>query len=643
VTGVREPSLRAVVPPAPHPRARVEQVSCALARVFPVVGLVAGVIFVAVQLNHGWVPFDDGTLAQSAQRVLLGELPHRDFAELYTGGLTFVNAGVFWVAGDNLFWLRVPMFLLFLAYLPCVYLIARRFASPVVATLAALFAVAWGPPVYPAAMPSWYTLYLAVIGAYFLLRHHETGGRGWLVGAGVAGGVSLCIKITGVWYVMAVAVYLVYREQERAAAAPAGHGRSAGRLATTIVFVAVPAICAMAVGAVLAEKLGPSEAVNLLLPVAAVCAITLWRGWAGRHESVGSVASLAGSALPFLAGIALPVALLAAPYIATGSLGDLYTGVFVTPRGRLDSGYYGTAAPAAFVFSVPVLVLLRVLRKRTSTARITDLAASFALGALVLLSAVTLVGYLTLWYTTTSLLPVGVVLGVVLLARAGEPRAHGDSSIVFLLLASTAFVSLVQFPFGAPVYFCFVAPLGVLAWLALFRHTPLQASAGRVFPVALLAGVVGFGFVVNHNVLYRDGTRPDGNPQTVVLDRDRAWIRVSPSHRDVYLEVMALLRAHARGDYAYAGPDTPEIYALTGLRNPTRSLFDVLDPSDSARGPALLAALEDNRVTAIVVNSRPAYSDPLEPGVAARLRAAYPDRRRVGPFEVRWKAGSAAP
>ena len=40
--------------------------------------------------------------------------------------------------------------------------------------------------------------------------------------------------------------------------------------------------------------------------------------------------------------------------------------------------------------------------------------------------------------------------------------------------------------------------------------------------------------------------------------------------------------------YIFAGPDTPEIYALTGLRNPTRSLFDYLDPSNSARGEHLL-------------------------------------------------------
>ena len=266
-----------------------------VSRAIPAVGLTAGAVFVASQLNHGWVPLDDGTLAQSAQRVLLGELPHRDFAELYTGGLSFLNAGVLWVAGDNLFWLRVPMFLLFLVYLPCVYLIARRFASPAVATLAALFAVAWGPPVYPAAMPSWYTLYLAVIGAYFLVRHHESGGRGWLLAAGVAGGLSIACKITGVWYVLAVAVYLVYRAQARDAASEARQ-RSTGRSAMRIVFVGVPAVSALFVAAVLAAKLGAAEAVNLLLPVVAVCVLAAWRGL--RGDGKPRVALRAGGAVP---------------------------------------------------------------------------------------------------------------------------------------------------------------------------------------------------------------------------------------------------------------------------------------------------------------------------------------------------------
>ena len=396
-------------------------------------------------------------------------------------------------------------------------------------------------------MPSWYTLFLAVIGAYFLLRDHEDGSRGWLFAAGLVGGLSLCLKVTGVWYVLAVVLYLVYRSGERRRAVETPR-EERGLSLSTSVFVAVPVVSALVVGAVLAEKLGAAEAVDLLLPVVSVCALTVWESVRSRHAAC-SLGPFCGSLLLFLAGVGLPLVVLAAPYVLTGSLGDLYTGLFVTPRGRLASGYYGTTAPAAVVFAMTVVVVLLVIRKKTRWARSVDVVAAVMVGGLLVLSAATLAGYLTMWYTTTSLLPVGVVLGAVFLARrrpAGAAPSAGESYL-FLLLALAAFVALVQFPFGAPVYFCFVAPLAVLAWLAMFRHTSLRASAGRVFPVALLAGIVGFGFVVNHSVLYRDGTRPDGNPQTVVLDRDRAWIRVSPSHRDVYLEVMGLLRAHARG------------------------------------------------------------------------------------------------
>ena len=45
--------------------------------------------WVWARLDQGWIPHDDGAFAQSAARVLDGELPHRDFVELYTGGLTF--------------------------------------------------------------------------------------------------------------------------------------------------------------------------------------------------------------------------------------------------------------------------------------------------------------------------------------------------------------------------------------------------------------------------------------------------------------------------------------------------------------------------------------------------------------------------
>ena len=101
-------------------------------------------------IDHGWIPHDEGTLAQSAERVLTGELPHRDFDEGYTGGLSFLNAAAFRVFGVNLLSLRIPLLLFFLAWVPALYYISSRFVTPVAAGATVLLAVAWSVPTYPA-------------------------------------------------------------------------------------------------------------------------------------------------------------------------------------------------------------------------------------------------------------------------------------------------------------------------------------------------------------------------------------------------------------------------------------------------------------------------------------------------------------
>src|SRR5438046_6522928 len=86
-------------------------------------------------LERGWVPHDAGSLAQSAERVLHGELPHRDFDEIYTGGLSLLNALAFRVLGPSILTLRLVMFAVFLAWLPALYYVASRFVGSIAAGL----------------------------------------------------------------------------------------------------------------------------------------------------------------------------------------------------------------------------------------------------------------------------------------------------------------------------------------------------------------------------------------------------------------------------------------------------------------------------------------------------------------------------
>ena len=177
-------------------------------------------------------------------------------------------------------------------------------------------------------MPSWYTLYLAVIGAYFLLRHHETRHARLARSRRVsrAGFPSRC-KITGVWYVLAVFVYLVYCRpgptraigelacESRLYRLGARASRLRCRLSSLVLFAGRAP-----------DNLGPAEIVNFLLPVAAVCAPRSGGGGASRPRAGNLTIVLVRLVLPFLAASSHPWRCSCVPYVATGSLGDLYPG-----------------------------------------------------------------------------------------------------------------------------------------------------------------------------------------------------------------------------------------------------------------------------------------------------------------------------
>src|SRR5215831_3019999 len=63
--------------------------------VFCLVTVALGATYIGHFAWQQWLPWDDGTMAQAAERVLRGQLPHQDFNELYTGGLTQLHAAAF--------------------------------------------------------------------------------------------------------------------------------------------------------------------------------------------------------------------------------------------------------------------------------------------------------------------------------------------------------------------------------------------------------------------------------------------------------------------------------------------------------------------------------------------------------------------
>src|ERR1019366_4691706 len=293
----------------------------------------------------------EGTYAQSAERVLHGELPHRDFDDVYSGGLAYLDALAFRELGTNLASLRIVLFVFFMAWVPSLFYIASRFASAYAAGGVTLLAVAWSVPNYPAAAPSWYNLFFATFGTAALFRYLDVGSRRWLFIAGICGGLSILVKTPGFYFVAAVLLFLIFNEQGISGKRN-GHPRHNGWLYTLTVVTGLLTFLYLLFRLVhtLAES---SWLICFFLPALAIVALLLAREFIGSSPPSGErFATLVGSGVPFAAGIALPLLAFLLPYIWSGSTPALLRGLFVLPMKRF---IFGTRLPQNSLAMIEVI------------------------------------------------------------------------------------------------------------------------------------------------------------------------------------------------------------------------------------------------------------------------------------------------
>ncbi|MFL5607920.1 MAG: ArnT family glycosyltransferase [Gemmatimonadaceae bacterium] len=587
-------------------------------------------------LGRGWIPYDDGALAQTAERVLQGELPHRDFDDIYTGGLAFLNAAAFRLIGTTLWSLRLVMFAVFIAWVPTVYSIAARFVRPLAAATITLLAVVWSVPNYTAAMPSWYNLFLATFGVAMLLRHLEDERTGWLVAAGVMGGLSFLVKVVGLYYVAGVLLFLVFQAHARARSA-AGPQERRGDLYALFVSAALLVFVA-SLAALVRRQLHVPEVVQFVMPGALIAALLVRNEWTQpAGDSRGRLAGLAKLVAPFLAGVALPVVLFLVPYARSGALGAFAYGVFVLPMKR-----FGVASvPALSVWTMLTLVPLALLAALAGRAgpRVRRYAGAVSVIVAALLFLATGWSdplYRSVWYSARNLLPVLVVVGVTVLwrVRAVDAEQPQLRARLMLLLSVAGLCSLVQFPYFVPNYFSYVAPLVLLTAVALCGY--LQPK-GALIPATVLAFYLVFAAVrTNDSTLYTMGVTYQPYLRTVPLGLGRGGVDVPVVHAEAYRKLVPMLRARAKSGYIWASPDAPEMYFLSGLKNPTRSLFDFFDDT-TGRTARVLEALDKHDVTVVVLNARPTFSPAPPVDLIGELESRYPFATNIGPYQVRWK------
>ncbi len=600
-----------------------------------VVWVVSGV-YTASLLKRGWVPHDEGTIGQSAERVLEGQLPHRDFDEVYTGGLTYLNAFAFRLFGDNFLSPRIVLFLFFLTWVPAVYRIASRFASDFGAGAVTLLAVAWGLPNYTAALPSWYNLFFATFGIVALLRYLDAGSRQWILLAGLCCGVSFLFKISGIYFAAGVLLFLVFRQQEQCLEDPRGQRPSPTLYSAFVAFGLVLFIAALFL--VVRHDLSTVAVAEFVVPGLSLAVLCLAREMGGIPGSFSRrFPMLFKEVWPFALGAGVPVLLFLIIYVRAGATSDFIYGVFILPGRRLA---FASQKPIGFglnkilgvIAFTGLLITAYFGRIRSKVAYIVI---GTALLAVLVVSKTESKIYTFAWAPLLLLISFSAIVGAFVIGNSQPDSLRRQQ--VMLLLSITATCTLIQLPFSVPIYFCYVAPLLALSLAALFSipQRPSRWTLGLLLTFYVAFAVLRFtpGFLYSMGFFYQ----PD--PETEVLRLPRAGgLRIDVPAAHGYERLIREIQEHAGASpYIYAAPDCPEVYFLSGKHNPTRTMFDFFDDDPQSHAARVLATIESHDVQLVAIMRKTQFSPPMSSDLIMALRERFPQGELIGPFEVRWR------
>jgi hypothetical protein len=598
--------------------------------------LLCGLGLAALRFD-AYIAHDEGLVGQVAERTLHGELPHVDFDDTYTGGQAFLHAAAFDLFGARSATLRDVLLAAALAFIATLYWIADRFFGPWAAAALTLLAVVWSLACYFAPLPSWYNLFLTVFGLAALLVGTESRRRWPALAAGFCAGLSILIKVIGVYFVLFAALALIYQQQVRSRAA-AGEADRASHVFRGLVGALI-AISLGGLGWVLRRAATPLDFLMFMAPIAGMVLLLAVeelrpKALAGRERWRDLLPDLALLAI----GVAVPILVFLIPYASIeGGLADLWRGVLVLPQGRFLVAQQPMPSWPVQLLGLPIFLMLLLLRRRHLGWIGLAVVVAMAV-ALLIWGQRQLVGHAVVWASLRSILPLVATWSAFDLARAARP----DDARRWLLLAFAAFFNLVQFPLGTQQYLHFELPLTLLAtalWLGLDRSTlecfPLEARRRAGLWTAYAFFYFFAALWVHFSSPFALGLALEPKLQTTWLAPDRVGLRVTAAHAELYSRLIDFTQRVVPPEQPIlALPDLPQVYFFTQRRNPTRFFFDALaakppQPDDVERWLG--------QVGLVVINREPDFSPPIDAATEALIDGAFPERFTLGPMEVRYR------
>jgi hypothetical protein len=588
--------------------------------------------------RDGYIPFDEGLLGQSAERVLAGELPHVDFDDTYTGGQAFFHATEFQLFGARSATLRGGLVVLALLCAAAFFAVAADLFGPWPAAALTLIATVWGLASSFTALPTVYNTFFAILCLAALHGHARSGRRSLLASAGFCAGLSILFKVVGFYLLGAALLALVHRHQVRARAAAAAATQPRGWMPALVGAFAASTL--LGLWLVLGSAPTAMNGLCFALPVvvlAAALAIEEARpkSLAGRER----LRALWPDIFWLAGGCLAPIVLFLLPYLAReGGLAALWQGVFVLPQKRLLLTSLPLPPLSSIAVALPVLAAICLLRGRRGGVALVWL---LALGLVVLgLGERGELGHFLVWSAARLLVPCAVAIGCWQLWR--RPGAAEEDIATFRVLAVASLVGLVQFPVAAEPYFHQMAPLVVLAVavVTLPRRDAVVAEPISLFgrlalAAALLIAYLYPPFFLHDAAAFSLGFSPQPKPVLQEVLPARVGLRHRPSHVAMETELAAFVQSRVPpGRPILALPDAPQVYFFCRRPNPTRYFFDALARTPPT--PESIAGLLPH-VGVVVLYRGVKFSPDPDPRTEALIAASFPRTATFGHFEVRYR------
>lgn len=584
-------------------------------------------MWAALHLDHGWFPHDEGQLGQAAERILNGQLPHRDFDDMYTGGLSFLNALSFWLWGVSSLSMRTMLLIAFIPFVMSVYWLVTEFVRPWAGGLVALLAAAWSIPIYPAAMPSWYNLFLATWALCAVHLYIKSGHRRWLLLAGLAIGLSITSKVSGLFAMGAVLLLLLYRNQlQFAPSTQNDNNKQPARSDWLSRFIMIGLAMISLLGLVFLNRHDwPMQTIHLVIPFAALVGFVVWherlnaeRIGRSSHSSFQRCQTFFLDVAPLLAGLTVPIVILIGWYARHDALDDLVNGALLMPGRRLEFAWGKFPDLGAMIFSLPLIVLFlpALFGWRITAKRDKVLSAVLLMLACVLLSIqFTPAGFAIGFDSVRNLTPGWVLAVLAFLCLKKQSLSDVRRQQIFAATAFAFFTSLIQYPYPAPMYFFYSAPLLVVSVLIVVGSQPRILARTLAATVLLLILVAAWRY---HGSLPGDGLERSYRPVHLArLDSERCPLRIRANEARVYNRLHELIAQHTEpGETIFATPDSPQICFMTGRRAINGVMYEFFRDGLYDDPATVLRELTQANVNVVIINECP----PFSPTISEELR-----------------------